>query len=224
MKLVFENISKLYGDFPALSGINLSLENGVYGLLGPNGAGKTTIMHALGGLIAKSAGSVVFDGVDITITPAHKLVSMGMAQVPEGRRIFQELTVYENLMMGAYSIKKNVTFTSAYMFAGCTSLEKVTFDEKLTAIGDRAFSDCPALVEITLPISLKNIGVSAFDAPKMTINLYILEGETPIGFAPGWHSNDAVIIYDYGSVIEEETEGEEDEEGDDNGGFWGDIL
>ena len=109
-------------------------------------------------------------------------------------------------------------------FRGCTSLEKVTFDEKLTAIGDRAFSYCPALVEITLPISLKNIGVSAFDAPKMTINLYILEGETPIGFAPGWHSNDAVIIYDYGSVIEEETEGEEDEEGDDNGGFWGDII
>ena len=67
-------------------------------------------MHALGGLIPKCGGSVNFDGTDITATPAHKLVSMGMAQVPEGRRIFQELTVLENLRMGYYIKKDKAEF------------------------------------------------------------------------------------------------------------------
>lgn len=70
MKLVFENISKLYGDFPALSGINLSLENGVYGLLGPNGAGKTTLMRIMTDLLKPSTGRVLFDGKDIAVLGA----------------------------------------------------------------------------------------------------------------------------------------------------------
>ena len=70
MKLVFENISKLYGDFPALSGINLSLENGVYGLLGPNGAGKTTLMRIMTDLLKPSTGRVLLDGKDIAVLGA----------------------------------------------------------------------------------------------------------------------------------------------------------
>ena len=70
MKLVFENISKLYGDFPALSGINLSLENGVYGLLGPNGAGKTTLMRIMTDLLKPSTGRVLLDGKDIALLGA----------------------------------------------------------------------------------------------------------------------------------------------------------
>lgn len=70
MKLVFENISKLYGDFPALSGINLSLENGVYGLLGPNGAGKTTLMRIMTDLLKPSTGRVMLDGKDIALLGA----------------------------------------------------------------------------------------------------------------------------------------------------------
>ena len=70
MKLVFENISKLYGDFPALSGINLSLENGVYGLLGPNGVGKTTLMRIMTDLLKPSTGRVLLDGKDIAILGA----------------------------------------------------------------------------------------------------------------------------------------------------------
>lgn len=93
-----------YGLIKAIKGVDFHVEKGeVVALIGANGAGKTTIMHALSGLIPKEAGQVLFDGTDITMTPAHKLVPLGMAQVPEGRRIFQELTVLDNLTLGAYT-------------------------------------------------------------------------------------------------------------------------
>ncbi|MBR4880510.1 MAG: ABC transporter ATP-binding protein, partial [Clostridia bacterium] len=95
----------------ALKGINFHVNKGeIVTLIGANGAGKTTTMQSIIGLIPIRCGHVIYDGQDITKTPCHKLVKLGMSQVPEGRRIFQELTVYENLMMGAYSIKKNTTF------------------------------------------------------------------------------------------------------------------
>lgn len=93
-----------YGLIKAIRGVDFHVDTGeIVALIGANGAGKTTIMHALSGLIPKAAGRVLFDGADITATPAHKLVPLGMAQVPEGRRIFQELTVAENLTLGAYT-------------------------------------------------------------------------------------------------------------------------
>lgn len=93
-----------YGLIRAIKGVDFTVEQGeIVALIGANGAGKTTIMHALSNLIPKQAGKVIFDGQDITSVPAHKLVEMGMAQVPEGRRIFQELTVAENLSLGAYT-------------------------------------------------------------------------------------------------------------------------
>ena len=100
-----------YGVIRALKGISFHVNKGeIVTLIGANGAGKTTTMQSIIGLIPKHGGHVIYDGQDITRTPCHKLVNLGMSQVPEGRRIFQELTVYENLMMGAYSIKKNNTF------------------------------------------------------------------------------------------------------------------
>ena len=96
-----------YGLIKAIKGVSFEVGEGeIVALIGANGAGKTTIMHSVNGLIPKTAGSVSFGGVDITHTPAHKLVYRGMAHVPEGRRIFQELTVLENLKMGYY-IKKD---------------------------------------------------------------------------------------------------------------------
>lgn len=102
--LEVNNLEVSYGLIKAVKGVSFHVEEGeIVSLIGANGAGKTTIMHALNGLIAKSGGSVHFNGQDITNTPAHKLVSLGMAQVPEGRRIFGELTVLDNLKMGFYS-------------------------------------------------------------------------------------------------------------------------
>ena len=102
--LEVNNLEVHYGLIKAVKGVSFEVNKGeIVSLIGANGAGKTTIMHALNCIIPKSAGSVVFDGNDITNIPAHKLVSMGMAQVPEGRRIFQELTVLENLQLGYFT-------------------------------------------------------------------------------------------------------------------------
>ena len=91
---------------PAEEGISFDVNQGeVIALIGANGAGKTTTLHTITGLLAPKSGSVLFEGKDITKVPAHKIVSMGMAHVPEGRRVFAELSVYENLKMGAYTRK-----------------------------------------------------------------------------------------------------------------------
>ncbi len=93
-----------YGVIKAIKGISFEVNQGeVIALIGANGAGKTTTLHTVTGLIQPSHGHIIFDGKDITKTPAHKIVSMGMAHVPEGRRIFQQLTVFENLKLGAYT-------------------------------------------------------------------------------------------------------------------------
>ena len=111
--LEVKNLEVYYGVICALKGISFEVNEGeIVSLIGANGAGKTTIMQSVVGLIPKKAGTVLFNGQDITKTPCHKIVHMGMTQVPEGRRIFQELTVYENLMMGAYSEKDKQRFKS----------------------------------------------------------------------------------------------------------------
>lgn len=95
-----------YGVIKAIRGVSFEVGQGeVIALIGANGAGKTTILHTVTGLIPAKHGSILFHGKELTRTPAHKIVSMGMAHVPEGRRVFQQLTVYENLMMGAYTRK-----------------------------------------------------------------------------------------------------------------------
>lgn len=109
--LEVKDLEVYYGVICALKGISFEVNQGeIVTLIGANGAGKTTTMQSVVGLIPARAGKVVFDGHDITKTPCHKIVHMGMTQVPEGRRIFQELTVYENLLMGAYSIKDKGSF------------------------------------------------------------------------------------------------------------------
>ncbi len=109
--LEVSNLEVNYGLIKAVKGISFEVNEGeIVALIGANGAGKTTVMHALGGLIPKSAGTVSFGGEDITAEKAHKLVGMGMAQVPEGRRIFGELTVFDNLKMGFYSKRNKSEF------------------------------------------------------------------------------------------------------------------
>ena len=109
--LEVNNLEVNYGLIKAVKGVSFEVNEGeIVALIGANGAGKTTVMHSLNGIIGKSGGSVFFGGDDITAIKAHKLVGMGMAQVPEGRRIFGELTVYDNLKMGYYSKKDKSEF------------------------------------------------------------------------------------------------------------------
>ena len=95
-----------YGMIQAVKGVDFTVEQGeIVALIGANGAGKTSILHTLTGLIPEKSGSIEFDSKDITKMPAHKIVSMGMAHVPEGRRVFADLSVLENLKLGAYTRK-----------------------------------------------------------------------------------------------------------------------
>ena len=109
--LEVNNLEVYYGVICALKGISFEVNQGeIVSLIGANGAGKTTLMLSFVGFIPKKNGSVVFDGHDITKTPCHKIVKLGMTQVPEGRRIFQELSVYDNLLMGAYTVRDQQRF------------------------------------------------------------------------------------------------------------------
>ena len=104
--LEIKDLEVSYGIIKAIKGISFDVNEGeVIALIGANGAGKTTILQTITGLITADRGTVQFEGKEITKVPAHKIVGMGMAHVPEGRRVFANLTVLQNLKMGAYTRK-----------------------------------------------------------------------------------------------------------------------
>ncbi|HEU4596539.1 MAG TPA: ABC transporter ATP-binding protein [Pyrinomonadaceae bacterium] len=104
--LTLENISVSYGAINALKGVSMHVEQGeVITLIGANGAGKTTTLRTITGLLSPREGRVTFEGEDISNVPTHKLVARGIAMSPEGRGVFANLTVRENLQMGAYLVK-----------------------------------------------------------------------------------------------------------------------
>ena len=112
--LEIKDLEVYYGMIQAIKGVSFEVNQGeVIALIGANGAGKTTILHTITGLLSPKKGSVLFEGTDITKVPAHKIVSMGMAHVPEGRRVFSELSVLENLKMGAYTRKNTAEVEEA---------------------------------------------------------------------------------------------------------------
>ncbi len=109
--LRIENLKVRYGMIEAIKGISFEVNDGeIVTLIGANGAGKTTTMHAISGLLKPAEGHIYLDDVDLTRTPAYKIPGMGLAQVPEGRRVFAEQTVEENLILGAYSRKDKENF------------------------------------------------------------------------------------------------------------------
>lgn len=104
--LEIKDLEVYYGVIQAIKGVSFQVNEGeVIALIGANGAGKTTILQTITGMIPAKRGSILFDGVDITKIPGHKIVPMGMAHVPEGRRVFSQLSVLDNLRLGAYSRK-----------------------------------------------------------------------------------------------------------------------
>ena len=104
--LQVDNIEVYYGVIKALKGISFEVNKGeIVALIGANGAGKTTILHTVTGLLKPKTGTITFKGNEITKVPAHKIVTMGMAHVPEGRRIFSQLSVLDNIKLGAFTRK-----------------------------------------------------------------------------------------------------------------------
>ncbi|MCL5104428.1 MAG: ABC transporter ATP-binding protein [Armatimonadetes bacterium] len=101
--LKLQSVITYYGRILALRGISLHVDAGeIVALVGPNGAGKTTALNTISGVLGPKSGKVIFDGHDITGKPAEELVRMGLVQVPEGRQLFADMTVSENLTLGAY--------------------------------------------------------------------------------------------------------------------------
>ena len=104
--LDIKNLSVSYGAIDAVKDISLHVDDGeIVSLIGANGAGKTTTLHTITGLVPAKSGSIVFNGQDLLKTKANKIVTLGMAHVPEGRHVFTRMSVQENLEMGAYSLK-----------------------------------------------------------------------------------------------------------------------
>src|ERR1700682_347443 len=101
--LELRSVDAGYGSFQALFGVSLEVKAGeAVGVIGPNGAGKTTLMRVISGLIRPTKGAISMEGTDVLATPAHRIVSLGIAHVPENRRLFPRLTVDDNLKMGAF--------------------------------------------------------------------------------------------------------------------------
>ena len=102
--LSVKNINVYYGSIHAIKDVSFHVDEGeIVTLIGANGAGKTTTLHTVTGLLRAKSGHIIYDGQDITKVPPHKIVTMGMAHVPEGRRVFANMTVLQNLKMGAFT-------------------------------------------------------------------------------------------------------------------------
>ena len=103
------DISASYGRVPAINGVTIKVGEGeAVGLLGANGAGKSTTLRAISGLVKLTAGNITFFGQDLTLLPPHKITELGIAHVPEGRQVFPEMTVHENLEVGSYAPRAKV--------------------------------------------------------------------------------------------------------------------
>ena len=110
MLLEVQNIDVFYGSIRALKGVSFSVEKGeIVSIIGANGAGKSTTLRAISGILRAASGSIIYDGHDITHTPPHLIARMGISQVPEGRGIFGNLTVQENLDVALSSVKDRKT-------------------------------------------------------------------------------------------------------------------
>src|SRR5215510_11976713 len=102
--LELRSVDAGYGSFQALFDVSLDVRAGeAVGVIGPNGAGKTTLMRVISGLIRPTSGSIAMEGVDLLTTPAHRIVDIGIAHVPENRRLFPRMTVEDNLKMGGFA-------------------------------------------------------------------------------------------------------------------------
>jgi branched-chain amino acid transport system ATP-binding protein len=208
--LEIKDLEVAYGSITALHGINLRVEKGkIITLIGSNGAGKSTTLRAVSGLMKARAGKVFLEGAEITNQPAHKVVALGITQVPEGRMIFPNLTVGENLRMGAFrrlgkeSLKSDYDYVFA-IFPRLKEREKQVAgtlsggEQQMLAIG-RALLSKPRYLMLDEP----SLGI----APILvkTIFAKIVEINRQLGITillVEQNANLALEISDYGYVLE----------------------
>jgi len=208
--LQIEDLEVAYGSITALHRISLRVEKGkIITLVGSNGAGKSTTLRAISGLIRVRHGKIVFEGQDITNRPPHRIVGMGITQVPEGRMIFSNLTVLENLQMGAYrrsdalEIKKDYEYVFG-IFPRLKEREKQVAgtlsggEQQMLAIG-RALMSKPRFLMLDEP----SLGI----APILVKTIFskIVEINRQLGITVllvEQNANMALEISDYGYVLE----------------------
>ena len=209
MLLKVENLNVHYGGIHALKGINLQVEeNKIITLIGANGAGKSSTLRAISGLIDPSSGSIFYDGEDITSIKTTEKVKRGITLVPEGRRVFENLTVYENLQLGAYlrNDKEEIEKDVKYIYSLFPRLEERVWqlagtlsggEQQMLAIG-RALMARPRLLMMDepslglAPLLVKDI----FDI----INLLRERGNTILLVEQ--NARKALEIADYAYVLE----------------------
>jgi len=208
--LELKDLQVCYGSIVALQGLSLKVQSGsIVTLIGANGAGKTTALRAISGILKATAGAIFFEGENITNRPPHKIVASGISHVPEGRMIFANLTVRENLLMGAYLRKDKQRFAEDFdyvfnMFPRLKEREKQVAgtlsggEQQMLAIGRALMSKpkCLMLDEPSLgiaPLLVKTIFSKIAEINKQ-LSLTVLLVEQ--------NANLALEISDYGYVLE----------------------
>ena len=208
--LEIKDLHVCYGSISALQGISLKVEQGkIVTLVGANGAGKTTTLRTISGIVKAKSGSILFEGEEISTLPAHKIVARGIAQSPEGRMVFSNLSVMENLRMGAYlrNDKPGIATDLDYVFGIFPRLEereKQTAgtlsggEQQMLAIG-RSLMSKPKFLMLDEP----SLGI----APRLISTIFekIVEINRERGITillVEQNANLALEISDYGYVIE----------------------
>ncbi len=211
--LKIENLIVNYGAIQAIKGINVNVREGtIVTLIGANGAGKSTILRTVSSLIKPASGSIKFLGSEITGMPAHKIVELGISQTPEGRMIFANLTVQENLEMGAYTRKDkdNIKYDLEFVFSLFPRLKErlkqpggtLSGGEQQMLAISRAIMSKPKLLLLDEP----SLGIAPILVKQIFEKIVALNKATGVTILlVEQNANIALSVSDYGYVLETGT-------------------